>query len=81
MVTVVYVFTAAYCTILANSQDLSSLYTFQDAIRVQLAHCLQNKRMESLPIVRKLQSGTALFETISMYCYCRLPDDSSPMVQ
>ena len=75
------VFAAAYCTTLANGQDPSSFVYRQDSMREHLVHCLENKLMVCFPVIKERRSGTARFDTVSVYCYCRLPDDGSPMVQ
>ena len=75
------VFSAAYCTALAYTQDPSGIVFNQSMMRQHLVKCLEQKQVVPFPQMRTRRPGRPLTITINIYCYCRMPDDGSTMVQ
>ena len=73
-------FAAAYCTSLAYGQNPSAFVYDQSLMRKHLMLCLETKKMEPLPVIRKRRIGTIILINIEVFYYCRCPDDGTPMV-
>ena len=74
-------FAAAYCTSLAHGQNPSAFVYNQSLLRKHLMCCLEAQKMELFPVIRERRIGTATLMRINVFCYCRCPDDGTPMVQ
>ena len=74
-------FAAAYCTSLAHGQNLSAFVYDQFLMRKHLVLCLETKKMQPFPVIHERRIGTAVLININVFCYCRSPDDGTPMVR
>ena len=72
---------AAYITSIAHGQDPSSVVYNQGLLRQHLFKCLEAKKMDLFPIVRKRRVLPPKIVKVEVYCYCRLPNDGKEMVQ
>ena len=74
-------FAAAYCTSLAYGQNPSAFVYDQSLMRKHLVLCLEAKKMEPFPVIRKRRIGTSILINIKDFCYHRCPEDGTPMVR
>ena len=75
------VFSVAYCTALAHGQDPSGIVFNQSIMRQHLVKCLEEKKMIPFPQIRPKRLGKPLKVNVNIYCYCRMPDNGSRMVE
>ena len=75
------VFAVAYCTSLVYGQNPSMFVYNQTMMRTHLVKCLQNKKLEPFPILRERRIGKFITTQVEVFCYCRSPNDGSPMVR
>ena len=73
----------AMMTSLANNEDPANVVYDQTALRIHLVECFENGCLSTFPILKKrrLNNRIAMEVTYSIYCYCRLPDDGTKMIQ
>jgi len=72
-------FSAAYCTSLANGQDPSTVCYDQGKMRDHLIECLDAKRMTLFPVLRNKRPSSK-FITVNIFCTCRCPDTGDKMI-
>lgn len=75
------VFAVAYCTSLVYGQNPSTFVYNQTVMRTHLVKCLENKKLEPFPILRERRIGKFITVQVEVFCYCRSPNDGSPMVR
>jgi len=73
----------AMMTSIANKEEPSNVVYDQTALRIHLTESFEKGFINLFPTVKKrrVNNRITMEESCSVYCYCRLPDDGSEMIQ
>ena len=75
------VFAVAYCTSLVHGQNPTMFVYNQTMMRTHLVKCLESEKLEPFRILREQRVGKVITTQVEVFCYCRSPNDGSPMVR